>query len=97
MDKERIAKMAENIVAQDEIVPNEPTAVAPDDDDALGNVDQALISMLAALQIIDENLPKVKADSVPQRAALDAAKDLVDTAIKPYMADILKVMQVFGT
>jgi len=97
MNKERIAKMAENIVAQNEVVPNEPTAVTPDDDDALANVDQALTSILAALQIIDENLPKVKTENVPQRAAVDAAKDLLETGVKPYLADVLKAMQVFGT
>lgn len=73
----------------------ERVAQSPDDDDPLVMVDQAVDAMIAASQIIDENLPKVKADNVPQKAALDAVKDLIDTAIRPYLADIVKALQVF--
>ena len=83
MDKARIAKMADK-VAQNET-----------EDDALAQVDQAIDTMIAAAQIIDENLPKVKVDNVPQKAAVDAIQDLMDTAIAPYLADIAKAMQVF--
>jgi len=51
--------------------------------------------MIASAQIIDENLSKVKTDGVPQKAAVDAVQDLMDTAIAPYLADIAKAMQVF--
>lgn len=82
MDKARIAKMA-NKVAQEV------------DDEALAKVDQAIDTMIASAQIIDENLSKVKTDNVPQKAAVDAVQDLMDTAIAPYLADIAKAMQVF--
>ena len=89
MDKARIANMAENIVATERV------AASPDDDEALANVDQAFDAILAAVKVIDENLPGMKADSVPQQAAKDAVQDLMDTAIKPYLADVLKAMQQF--
>jgi len=89
MDKARIANMAENIVATERV------AASPDDDEALANVDQAFDAILAAVKVIDENLPGMKADSVPQQAAKDAVQDLMDTAIKPYLADALKAMQQF--
>ena len=93
MDKERIAKMAEDIAEE---VAFDRVAQTPEDDDPLVMVDQAIDAMIAATQIIDENLPKVKVDSVPQKAAVDAVKDLMDTAIKPYLADIVKAMGTFG-
>jgi len=83
MQKERIAKMA-NKVAQGEI-----------DDEPLSMVDQAVDLMIASVKVIEENLPKVKADNVPQQAALDTVKELMDEAIMPYLADIAKAMQVF--
>jgi hypothetical protein len=69
---------------------------AVDDDPALANMDQAFDAILAAVAVIDDNLPAVKASSVPERAAIDAIGDLMNTAIKPYLADALKAMQVFG-
>jgi hypothetical protein len=90
MEMERIAKMTENIVSAEKAV-----KVGPEDDEALANVDQALDSILAAVKIIDENLPNVKAGTVPEQAARDAVVDLMDTAIRPYLVDILKAMQVF--
>jgi predicted RNase H-like HicB family nuclease len=83
MNKARIAKMA-NKVAQKET-----------EDEALALVDQAIDTIIASAQIIDANLPKIKTDSVPQKAAVDAVRDLMDTAIAPYLADIAKAMQVF--
>jgi predicted RNase H-like HicB family nuclease len=83
MNNARIAKMADK-VAQKET-----------EDDALAKVDQAIDAMIGAAQVIDKNLPNVKTDSVPQQAAVDAVKDLMDTAIAPYLADIAKAMQVF--
>jgi predicted RNase H-like HicB family nuclease len=85
MDNVRIAKMAENIVAE-----------AADEDVAMANVDQALDAMVAAVAVIDDNLPNVKTMSVPEQAAMDALKDLMDTALKPYLSDALKTMQIFG-
>lgn len=104
MNEERIAKMADNVAAEitgeeflQATVPHVRTAAAtPDEDVALANVDQAFDAILAAVAVIDENLPNVKTDSVPEKAARDAIQDLMDHALKPYLADALKAMQTFG-
>ena len=90
MEKERMAKMTETIVAEKRV------EVSPQDDEALANVDQAFDLILASIRVIDENLPNIKIDGVPQKAAVDAVSDLMETAIRPYFADVLKAMQAFG-
>lgn len=102
MQEERIAKMAENVTAgmSDEIQPTVPhirtAAEGTDEDIALANVDQALDAILAAVKVIDTNLPEIQITSVPEEAARDAIQDLMETAIKPYLADVLKAMQLLG-
>jgi predicted RNase H-like HicB family nuclease len=104
MNEERIAKMSDNVVAEvtgadlaQVSVPHIRTAAAGEDEDvALANVDQAFDAILAALAVIDDNLPQIKTASVPEKAAVDAIKDLMETAIKPYTADALRAMQTFG-
>lgn len=89
MEYGRIAKMVDNIVATERI------AASPEDDEALVLVDQAFDSILASIRVIDENMPKIKISGVPQQAAKDAIVDIMETAIHPYFADILKAMQTF--
>jgi len=89
MNIERIAAMADKIAEQ-------AVKSGPDNDEALVNVDVAIDAMIAAAQTMDENLSQIKTDNVPQRAAVDAVKDLMETAIKPYLADIAQAMDVFG-
>ena len=91
MNGERIAKMTENIVADEQVMKPAET-----DDTAHANVDQALDNIIVAIEIIEENLPKMKIENVPQQAAVDATKDLMDNAIKPYLADVIKAMEIFG-
>lgn len=69
---------------------------SPDEDEALAMVDQAIDTMIAAAGIIDANLPKIKTENVPQEAGVDAAKDLMETAINPYLSDLVQAMGVFG-
>lgn len=83
MQKDRMAKMA-NKVAQGET-----------DDEPLSLVDQAVDLMIASVKVIEKNLPEVEAENVPQQAALDTVKELMDEAIMPYLADIAKAMQAF--
>ena len=84
MEKERIAAMAAKI-AEDDL----------GEDSALSMVDQAIDTMMASVKIIIDNLPNVEADNVPQQAAKDEVKSLLDEAIGPYLADIAKAMDVF--
>ena len=62
---------------------------------ALENVDQAVDVIIAALASLEENLPLVKSDTVPQKAAIDNVQSLLDEAILPYFADIAKQLSVF--
>ena len=83
----------------DEIVEDimdEQVPATPEDDEALTNVDQAIDMAIAAVRIIDENLPKVKAENVPQKAALDSVEDLMNTGVKPYLADVARILDAFG-
>ena len=98
MNRERIAKMTENIVGgvTAEEVDNTRIAAVAEDEDALAMVDQALDAMIAASQVMDENLSRIKAENVPQQASIDAIRDLMDTAIKPYLADIVMAMKTLG-
>ena len=84
MDNVKVANMVERI-AQDEV-----------EDAPLAMVDQAVDTMIAAAKIIEENLPKLQTQNVPQQAAVDAVQELMDEAIMPYLADIAKAMNVFG-
>jgi len=83
MDEMRIAKMAEKIAAEQ-------------DDQALANIDQAVDSMIAAIAAIEESIPNVKTENVPQKAALDSIQELLDEAIKPYLADIANALSIFS-
>ena len=104
MDIERIAKMTENIASdvlagesQDVPVSHVRTAEAtPDEDTAMSNCDQAFDTMVAAIFVINDNLPLIKTSGVPEKAAVDAIKDLMDNAVSPYLADALKAWHIFG-
>ena len=91
MNEARIAKMAHNVAAD-----TRPDAKSDNDDEALSNVDQALDAMMASIKVLNDNLSLIKVENVPQKAAVDNVQDLLDSAITPYFADILKAMQVFG-
>lgn len=63
--------------------------------DALKNVDGAVDAIIAGFKTMEENLPNIKADTVPQKAALDEVKGLMDEAVMPYFADVVKALQAF--
>lgn len=92
--------VASDVTGEEVIRPSLPqvrtAAVGEDEDMALANVDQAFDAILAAFAVLDDNLPRIKVENVPQKAAVDVVKDLMDSALKPYLADALKAMQTFG-
>lgn len=103
MIDERIFKMADMVTdefiepeEQPGFIPSVRIAASNDDDSALANVDQAFDTILAAIAVIDDNLPKIKTANIPEKATVDIIKDLLETALKPYLSDALKAMQVFG-
>ena len=81
MDKERMERMANKI--------------AEENDENLVIVDQAVDSIIAAIQTLDETLPNVDADNDEQKNAIVKIQELLDTAIVPYMGDIVKELDVF--
>ena len=83
MDEGMIKRMASKIAAEQ-------------NDEAYANLDQALDAMVAAYQTIIENLPHVKTENVPQRAALDNVQEAMETGVGPYLADAVQAMQIFG-
>lgn len=83
MNENRVAKMANRIAADEE------------EEVSLKNVDEAVDNIIAALIVLDENVPQVKTSSIPQKAAIDSVQELLDGAIKPYMADIVKALEIF--
>lgn len=90
MDERRIVAMTERVAQE-----LDPEAGFEVDDEPLAMVDQAIDMMIRCVRIINENLPKVESQNVPQRAALDETKKLMDEGVSPYLADVVKVMQIF--
>jgi len=84
MDERRIVAMAKR-VAQGETDGVE--------DEPFGLVDQSIDMMIRCVQLINENLPKVEAQTVPQKAALDEIRGILDEAVAPYLADMVKAWQ----
>ena len=83
----RIAKMTDRIAKAES---------DGESDTPLEMVDQAIDNMIASAMVIDKYLPKVKVDNVPQKAAVDSIRELMDEAIAPYLADIAQAAQIFG-
>ena len=86
MDGRSIQAMAERVAE------NSVSGKRPAEEVAAENVDQALDAMVAAVQTLEENMPLLKPDSVPRRAALDAAKDTLATGVSPYLAELIKLL-----
>jgi len=84
MKKERIAAVAERVAEED-----------LGEDTPLSMVDQGIDTAIAAVKIINENLSKVETENVPQKAAVDEVRSLLDEAVAPYLADMAKAMSVF--
>ena len=83
----RIAKMTDRVAKKED---------EGESDTPLEMVDQAIDTMIAAAMVIEKYLPDVKTDNVPQKAAVDTIKELMDEAIAPYLADIAQAAQIFG-
>lgn len=91
MQMEAMNRIAESVA--------ESTALSADKenhDEALANVDEAVDNIIAAITVLEENLPLVTINGVPQRAARDAIMETLETAIKPYTADIVNALETFG-
>lgn len=72
-------------------IAKEPTS----EEQALINVDEALDLMIVAIQALEENLKDVPTETDEEKRAINKVQDLMDSALAPYLSDILKEMQVF--
>ncbi len=84
----------EEEAAEEEInikIAKEPTS----EEQALINVDEALDLMIVAIQALEENLKDVATETDKEKSAINKIQDLMDSALAPYLSDILKEMQVF--
>jgi len=85
MDERRVKAMVSRIAqGETEGVEDEP----------FGLVDQSIDMMLQCVHLINDNLPKVEAQNVPQKAALDEIRGILDEGVAPYLADMVKAWQV---
>ena len=62
----------------------------PIEEDPVAIVDTAIDDILEAFKRIDVALPSLSAASIPQTAAIDAAKDAYEHGVKPYFADFIQ-------
>jgi predicted RNase H-like HicB family nuclease len=85
MEEAKVAAIVERIAVDDSSA----------EDKALLNCDEAVDNIIAALTVLDENLPLVQAQNVPQKAALDNIKEALDSGVKPYFADVVKDFSFF--
>ena len=85
MEEAKVAAIVERIAVDDSSA----------EDKALLNCDEAVDNIIAALTVLDENLPLIKAENVPQKAALDNIKEALDSGVKPYFADVVKDFSFF--
>ena len=83
MDNERMSRMADR-VAQGEA-----------NDEPLVVLDQAVDSIITAITAIDEVMSDVKPENDKEKKALGNNKDIMETAIVPYMGDVVKEMEAF--
>jgi hypothetical protein len=80
MDNKKVIRMANKIAENDE---------------PLIKVDQAINSIISSIYVLDENLPLVATKDAKEKQAINKIKDLMDSAIAPYMADIAKAYLIF--
>lgn len=69
--------------------------ISQEEKDPLVIIDEAVDNMIASIVAIDESLPSVKPETEAQRQALNQLKDLMETAIAPYTAEIAKALETF--
>jgi hypothetical protein len=58
-------------------------------------IDEAVDAILSALEAIGAAIPQVDADTPAEKAALQKIQDTIETAVAPYMVDVVKAMDVF--
>ena len=81
MDIGGVRKMADKIAAEDDL--------------ALNNVETAVDNIIVGIKTIDDNLDEIQATTPEEKKAVESIRELIDTAVAPYTADIMKALEVF--
>jgi len=71
------------------------TELAQEEKEPLVIVDEAVDNIIASVLAIDESLSLVKPENELEKQALEKVKDLMETAIAPYIADVAKALEAF--
>jgi len=87
MNSERLAHMVDRVAGLEDA----PGGTK----DPVEVVDESVDNIIAAIEAIGEALPQVDVSSAEESAAVEKIKDLMETAIAPYMVDVAKAMDVF--
>lgn len=61
----------------------------------LTKVDAAVDQLVAAVEVMEENLPKAKGESPEQIEALKKVTNLLEDGLSPYLANIIETMEIF--
>jgi len=63
--------------------------------EALRHVDDSIDDIIIAIKKFEANLPKITPNTVRQKAAIDAVKELMDEGVIPYFADVVIALKAF--
>ena len=85
MDTNKMDEIANRVAAKN----------AEDDSSALQAVDEAIDNILIGVRTIEEQMPNVETTTPAEEAAKKEVIDLVQTAINPYMLDMIDNMDKF--
>jgi len=82
MDTNKMDEIAKRVAAKNE----------EGDSPALQAVDEAIDSILIGVRTIEEQMPNVETTTPEEEAAKKEVIDLIQTAINPYMLDMIENM-----
>jgi len=91
MDEKRMAAMADKVA--DDVT--SPSVAPKSDNPALDMIDDELDKILFSIKAIEDALPGVETANADQEKAKAKIQDLFETAINPYIADVLEAFNVF--
>ena len=82
MDMKRIGKMVDNITENNNV-------------DPLNEIDSAIDVMITASQTIEENVKNIDTQNENEKKAVANIIEIIETAINPYLANIIEEMEKF--
>lgn len=83
MDKKDMDNIINKIAADEEVT-------------SLESVEKAIDYILYGIQIIEEQLPQIKTDIKEEQDARDKIQNIFETAINPYVADVIENLDILS-